>query len=179
DNGVKQDVCSFMQTEAEAAVEPPAPVTTNAPAPDASEFSNRIVQNAKATGAEANTTVLLVDGSNLSFYDFADARQQMKRFLRALPAGERVALYTMKYHGYQVLREATTDHEAIATALAKWMPTAQDMANAQDEEQRNRQQIETVHDPEDLLSVNGNATTDQGTQTEALDPKLRELGSRP
>jgi VWFA-related protein len=178
DNGVKQDVRSFMQTGAEVSAEP-APSASTTPALDPAEFSNRIARDPKTAGAEANTTILLIDGSNLSFYDFADARDQMKRFLQALPAGERVALYTMKYHGYQVLRETTTDHETIAAALAKWMPTAQDMANAQDEEQRNRQQIETVHSPEDLLSVNGNSTTDQGTQTEALDAKLRELGSRP
>ena len=91
--------------------------------------------------------ILLVDGSNLDFNDLVDARQQMVRFLRALPGNERVALYTMKYHGYQVLQEASTDHDAIAARLAKWMPIAQDLANAQSEEQRNRQQIETVHNP--------------------------------
>ena len=81
--------------------------------------------------------------------------------------------------GYQVLQEATTDHASIAATLAKWMPTAQDLANAQDEEKRNRQQIETVHSPGDLLSVNGNYTLDNGAQTVALDAKLREMGSRP
>ncbi len=80
---------------------------------------------------KATPSILLVDGSNLDFNDLVDARQQMVRFLRALPASERVALYTMKYHGYQVLQEASTDHDAIAARLAKWMPTAQDLANAQ------------------------------------------------
>ena len=49
------------------------------------------------------------------------------------------------------------------------MPTAQDMGNAKDEEKRNRQKIDNVHSPEDMLSVNGNYTMDTGTQTEALD----------
>ena len=178
DNGVKQDVSSFMQTEIEGHAEPLAAQATSI-APDAAEFSNRFAKNPKATGAEDNTTVLLIDGSNLSFNDLVDVRRQMTNFLRALPAGERVALYAMKYHGFQVLHEASTDHDSIAALLARWQPTVQDMANAQDEEQRNRQQVETVHSPEDLLSVNGNSTLDQGTQTEALDPKLRELGSRP
>ncbi len=177
DNGVKQDVRSFMKTEAEAPAEAAAEGTPDANV--AKEFSNHAAIDPRAVGAGANTTVLLMDGSNLSFYDFADARQQVTHFLRTLPPGERVALYAMRYHSYQVLQEATTDHDTIATTLAKWMPTAQDMANAQDEEQRNRQQIETVQSPEDLLSVNGNNTLDNGTQTEALDPKLRELGSKP
>jgi VWFA-related protein len=85
----------------------------------------------------------------------------------------------MRYHGYQVLEEATADRDRIAARLAKWMPVAQDMNNARDEEEHNRQQIDTVHSPEDMLSVNGNFTMDTGTQTEALDPQLRELGSQP
>jgi VWFA-related protein len=180
DNGVKQDVRSFMQTEADAPDEPTAQPTQAATPPAPAEFSNHSTGNTKPTNAESNTVILLVDGSNLSFPDLVDARQQMVRFLQALPPNERVALYTMKYHGYQVLQEASTDHDAIAARLAKWMPTAQDLSNAQDEEQRNRQQIETVHSPEDLLSVNGNiSTTDPLVGTQALDAKLRELGSRP
>ncbi len=176
DNGVKQNVRSFMQTSIETADKAPAPATA---APAAEEFSNHSAQDPQAERAAENTLVLFLDGSNLSFNDLADARQQMVRFIRALPPGERVALYAMRYHAYQVLHEATTDHEGLAAQLAKWMPIAQDIANAQDEEQRNRQQIETVHSPEDLLSVNGNSTLDPLAQTEALDPKLRELGSRP
>lgn len=179
DNGVKQNVSSFMQTSAEPtpeAPEAPAPVPSTTPA--SAEFSNH-AHPPQSAHAEENTLVLLLDGSNLSFNDLVDARQQMVRFLQALPSGERVALYTMKYHAYQVLHEASTDHAALAALLAKWQPVVQDLANAQDEEQRNRQQIETVHSPEDLLNVNGNFTLDSGSQTEALDPKLRELGSRP
>jgi len=67
----------------------------------------------------------------------------------------------------------------LATKLAKWKPSPQDVGNAQDEEQRNRQQIEYVRSPEDLLSVNGNFTMDTFTQSEALDLKLQELGSNP
>ncbi len=177
DNGVKQDVRSFMQTEVEAPPETPSAPASSTEA--SAEFSNHMAMAPGSRGAETNTTVLLVDGSNLSFNDLVDARQQMIHFLQALPAGERVALYAMRYHAYQVLHEATTDHETIAATLAKWMPAAQDLGNAQDEEKRNRQQIETVQNPEDLLSVNGNNTMDTGTQTEALDAKLRELGSKP
>lgn len=176
DNGVKQEVRSFAEAATNptgtAAVEPISNST------EAAEFSNQTAATITAS-AEGSTIVLLVDGSNLSFGDLVDARQQMVHFLRALPGDERVALYSMNYHSYQVLREPTTDHALVARTLARWMPTAHDLANGQDEEMRNRQQFETVHSPEDLLSVNGNYTLDSGTQTEALDPKMRELGSRP
>lgn len=175
DNGVKQDIRSFMQTTAEAAPQ----VSNSAPAAVPAEFSNHAPVDMQATQAQENSVVLLIDSSNLSFGDFTDARQQMLRFLRTVAPNERVALYAMRYHTYQVLHEPTTDHEALADQLAHWKPDGQDVANAQDEEKRNRQQIETVRSPEDHLSVNGNYTMDSSTQQEALDPKLRELGSRP
>jgi len=103
----------------------------------------------------------------------------MLDFLKAAPKDERVALYAMKYHGFQVLDEPTTDHQGLAAKLAKWAPSVQDMANANDEEKRNRQQIETVHSPEDMIHVNGNFTLDDESQSVALDPQLRELGSMP
>ena len=170
DNGVKQDVHFFSQAASDA---------PDTPAPPAAQqmFSNR--PDAKSAIGDGNTVVLLIDSSNLSFPDFVDARNQMIRFLRSLPPGERVALYVSKYHGFRVLEEASTDHEMLATKLAKWKPSPQDVGNAQDEEQRNRQQIEYVRSPEDLLSVNGNFTMDTFTQSEALDLKLQELGSNP
>ncbi len=177
DDGVKQDLRSFEQANAGAPPEAAAPTAAATEEPPA--FTNRPVDGSKTGGAETNTIILLVDGSNLASGDFADAREQMLEFLKAAPKDAPVALYTMKYHGFQVLEEATTDHESLAAKLAKWAPVVQDMANANDEEQRNRQQIETVHSPEDLLSVNGDFTLDQESQSEALDAKLRELGSMP
>ncbi|HXS74895.1 MAG TPA: VWA domain-containing protein [Terracidiphilus sp.] len=175
DNEVKQDVRSFMRTSSGAV---PESAPSEQPAQSA-EFSNHSPQDSQLARAQENTVVLLVDSSNLSFGDFTDARQETLRFLHELAPNERVALYTMKYHGYEVLHEASSDHEALADLLAHWKPSSQDVANAQDQEKRNRQQIETVHNPEDHLSVNGNYTMDSSTQQEALDPQLRELGSRP
>ncbi len=176
DDGVKQNVHSFGRANTESAAEPEA---APAAAAKPGTFSNHALKTAKPANAEGNTIVLLVDGSNLALADFVVVRQQVREFLNKLPTRERVALYAMRYHSYEVLEEATPDHERIAARLKKWMPTAQDMNNARDEEERNRQQIDTVHSPEDLLSVNGNFTMDTGTQTEALDPKLRELGAQP
>jgi VWFA-related protein len=171
DNGRKQDIRSFNQADAGTGTAPEA-----SPAQNQKEFSNH---KAQPLVDDRNTLVLLIDGSNLSYPDFANARQQTIRFLQTLPPDERIALYTMRYHSYQILQEPTADHTMLEAMLAKWAPTAQDVANAQDEEQRNRQQIEYVHNPEDMLSVNGNFTMDTGSQQEALDPRLRELGSRP
>jgi VWFA-related protein len=177
DNGVKQNLNVFSQANTAA----PAPTPSAAPesAGDGQMFSNHAAKAAQSKAIEGNTIILLVDGSNLAWADFAVVREQTMRFLKSVPPHLRVALYAMRYHGYQVLQEATTDHNVVAGRLAKWMPAAQDLANGQDEEKRNRQQIETVHSPEDMLSVNGNYTMDTGTQSEALDPKLRELGSQP
>jgi VWFA-related protein len=177
DNGVKQEVRSFEQAASATA---PEPAAASAAPTDRPEFSNRPVVPANPGKGEENTIVLLMDGSNLAFPDLANAREQTVRFVRALPDSQRVALYAMEKYGFEVLVEGSSDHEAIAARLAKWMPSAQDLSEAQFNEARNRQQIETVHNPEDLLSVNGNSgILDPEIQTEALDPKLRTLGSSP
>jgi len=183
DNGVKQDVRSFSQASSETEAQIGAPETTPVAAP--MSFSNRSAGPSPANAGQGssagtgNTLVFVVDPSNLVYNDLVDARRQMLDFLKKLPAEERVALYVMRYHGFQVLEEATTDHARVATRLAKWTPSAQDLLNARDQENRNRQTMETVHSPEDLLSVNGSYTLDSQTQQVALDPKLREMGSNP
>ena len=177
DNGVKQTIHSFSPADSEAAPEPGRPPSV----PDTAQtFSNRTDRQAASADTPApggNTFVLVIDPSNLSYNDLVDARRQMLDFLKRLPDGERVALYGMRYHGFQVLEEATTDHARVAARLAKWTPSAQDLLNARDQEDRNRQTMEYVHSPEDLLSVNGGFTLDSQSQQVALDPKLRELGS--
>jgi VWFA-related protein len=175
DNGVKQDVRSFGQAGFGQGNEP-APQAQTAPAE--ATFSNHKLNLAKPD-SEENTIVLLMDGSNLAFTDLANAREQAVRFIKALPGSERVALYALKKYGFQVLEESSTDHDATAARLAKWMPSAQDLSEAGFNEARNRQQIETVHSPEDLLNVNGNFSLDPAAQSESLDPKLRPLGSDP
>jgi VWFA-related protein len=178
DNGVKQEVKSFSRADGEEA---PAPAPQSTPqAAGATTFSNHSgPQAAQAGAAEGNTLVFVVDPANLVYNDLVDARRQMLGFMKRLAPNERVALYVMRYHGFQVLQEATLDHASLAATLAHWTPSAQDLLNARDEEDRNRQTMETVRSPEDLLSVNGNYTLDPQTQQVALDPKLREMGSNP
>ncbi len=176
DNGVKQDVRSFSQADVDLAGQSPAPAS-NAAAPTLVEFSNHAATDTAAN--HGNTFVLLVDASNLSYPDLVDARQQTIHFLHTLPPNERVALYVSRYHRFEVLEEPSTDHSMLIARLQHWKPSPQDVGNANDEETRNRQTFETVHSPEDMLSVNGNYTMDTFTQSEALDPKMREMGSNP
>jgi VWFA-related protein len=189
DNGRKQELKYFSQA-ASGASEPlaasfPSPATEpeqTAVAESQSAFSNRrTAADAKTaeTPSASNSTILMIDGSNLAFSDLTHARVELMQFLQALPAGERVGLYAMDSTGFRILAEETTDHALIEAKLGRWMPTAQDLARAQDEEQRNRQQIEEVHSVEDLSKVNGNETNDPDLNQQFLDPQLRDFGSNP
>jgi len=173
DNGRKQEIRFFSQAGAETPEQPAAP---GQPA-----FSNRRAPNdgSKAGAQEPNSTLLLLDESNLAFGDLTYAREEVLRFLKTVPASEPVGLYLMKSHGFQILMEATTDRATLASALTKWMPSAQDLSRAQEEEARNRQDIEYVHSIADLLHVNGNMPTGAQDSSMAIDPQLRSLGSNP
>jgi hypothetical protein len=113
----------------------------------------------------------------------------MLRFLKGLPAGEAVGLYILRTYGFEILLEPTPDHATVAAKLTGWMPKAQDLARAQDEEQRNRQHMDWVAHTTDLAYVNGNDGSDpqgsySGTDTakseqHGVDPQLRSMGSNP
>jgi VWFA-related protein len=85
----------------------------------------------------------------------------------------------MRVDGFQILQEATSDHALVATTLAKWRPSAQNISLAQEQEVRNRQTMENVHNTEDLLNVNGNSQMDDSANEQAPDVKLRTLGDDP
>jgi VWFA-related protein len=193
DDGAKQQIRFFSQA-AEAAARG---VTATGNAQDATAqepvFSNRPASAANGApgtvGAESSVTILMIDAGNLAWGDLTYAREEMLRFLKTLPAEEQVGLYVMKSYGFQILLEPTTDHARIAATLTKWMPSAQDLARAQDEEQRNRQHFDWVHSVSDLSHVNGNESTDPETYTsgpdvvsasaQPTDARLLKLGSNP
>ncbi len=58
------------------------------------------------------------------------------------------------------------------------MPSAQDLARAQEDEQRNRQQYDEVLHQQDLQYVNGNINS-PGMTTTMVDPQLRDFGGNP
>jgi VWFA-related protein len=134
--------------------------------------------NPQHADQEGSVTVLLIDSSNLAWTDVTSARQQMLRFLRGLPPNDRVAIYVMRTSGFQILVEATADHALLQANLAQWMPNAQDLARAQEEERRNRQQIDYVRHRSDLQYVNGNNVSAPETFMPA-DPQLRDNESNP
>ena len=176
DNGRKQEVRFFSQFVSEAPAAPPAAIE-----PDRT-FSNRAVDAAAGpsatTASEAGATILLIDESHIAWADMSHARQEIVRFLGALAPGERVGLYTMNGLGFRVINEVATDHAALIARLQKWMPTAQSVSQAQDEETRNRQQFSEVHNVADLDSVNGNRIDEPDGNT-PVDPQLMTMGSNP
>jgi VWFA-related protein len=177
DNGRKQTVRYFSQTREAPAAPSPNPSGT----PPQTTYSNRRAATAPgilSADAEGITTVLLIDAGNLAWADLTNARGQMLHFLQSLSAGERVALYILQGHSFQVLQEATTDHAELAAKLSQWMPSAQDLARSQETEQRNKQQFDDVRNATDLQSVNGN-TSSSPDMASTVDPKLLVNGSNP
>jgi len=177
DNGVKQEIRFFSAFDASA----PAVDHAGVAAGDVT-FSNRAtVANAGSRasgGTQSGATILLIDESHMAWTDLNNARAQMLEFLASAPAGERIGLYTMSGLGFGVLVDVTTDHAALTARLKKWMPTAQSVAQAQNEETRNRQQFSEVRNVSDLSSVNGNqAELPDGLSP--VDPQLLNMGSNP
>ncbi len=171
DNGRKQTVRSLSRVGGAASPVPQGPAALGSPAvqPD------QVVQPAEGTepaqpaqmAALPSSTILLLDESGLGFSDLNYARQQVLKFLDRLPASEPVGLYVRVGPSFQILAEQTTDHAALSSALRKWAPTAQELARAQEEETRNRQQFDYVDSPSELQYVNGNTG---GTNTPTADP---------
>ena len=180
DNGRKQVLRSFSQTGRLSPEEfAKAPEHPDRP-PEQPAFSNRLAGIAgaepEAESKEASVTILLIDADNLAWSDLSYARAEMLKSLRALPAGQRVGLYVMKARSFQVLEEGTADRALLESRLEEWMPSAQDLARAQEMEQRNRQQFDDVHNPSDLQYVNGNVASSPETPA-PVDPQLRDDGS--
>ncbi len=183
DEGHKVSLSSFVQAAGNSATQTAssaADTSANKGVGETHAYSNRNANPTKTTSrdAQGNTLILLVD-SNLSWDDLANVRDQMKTFLNKLQGEERVALYVMRRGGFQILQDGTTDHALLVTTLAKWTPSAENISLGQEQEVRNRQSMEYVHDEEDLLSVNGHAQTDTTGNADATDPKLRTLGDNP
>lgn len=173
DNGRKQELRFFTPIADQAPAAQAA-----APAPEHS-FSNRAVDSPAASpAAETGSTVLLIDESHIAWGDLNHARQQMLQFLASVPPTERVGIYTMTSLGFRVLQEITTDHAALTARLRKFTPSAQSVSQAQEEETRNRQSFNEVHNVSDLDSVNGNRI-DEPVSATPIDPQLLNLGSNP
>jgi VWFA-related protein len=177
DNGTKVDLRAFSQAGATVPAQPASVVQSSNPTSQP-EFSNRRTMPRSVTGDLQSTIVLLIDNT-LSIDDLFNVREQMSRFLKGLRANERVAVYVMRKGGFQIIQDTSTDHLLVANTLAKWAPSADSVSLGQEQEARNRQQMDYVLNTEDLLSVNGHGLMDNQPQTQSLDPQLRELGDNP
>jgi VWFA-related protein len=173
DNGRRQEIQFF------SSVGTGSPGTSNPPAAAPQDtFSNHAVDAATpaTSPAQGSATILLIDEGHIAWSDLNNARTQMLQFLAAARPDERIGLYSMSGIGFRVLAEATTDHAAVSARLQKWTPSVQSIAQAQNEETRNRQQFNEVRNLTDLSSVNGNQA---GTPDAFPDPQLRTMGSNP
>jgi VWFA-related protein len=181
DNGRKQEIHSFVLAggAGASAQEAPSAAATPEAAP---AFSNRAVDASPAApsadSATEGSTVLVIDESHIAWADMSYARGQILKFLGSLKPGERVGLYVMNGLGFHVLTEITTDHAALIARMQKFMPSAQSVAEAQDEEMRNRQHFDEVHNVADLNSVNGNHI-DVADAEQPVDPQLMTMGDDP
>ena len=180
DNGRKVDIHSFGLA---AGASPPAPVAEVGDSAPEVSFSNRAVTGANAAplpaaSGQEGSTVLLIDESHIAWSDLNYARAQILAFLGSLKPGERVGIYSMNGLGFRVLTEVTTDHAALIGRMQKFLPTAQAVAQANDEETRNRQHFDEVHNISDLNSVNGNHT-DVPDFITPTDPQLMTMGDDP
>ena len=126
--------------------------------------------------SEPSIIVLLIDSANLSWSDLSNARWQMLRFLHQLPADQQLALYILKADGFQALQDQTADHALLVAKLSHWMRNAADLSQAQEEERRNRQQMDYVRHKSDLQYVNGNMISAPET-FQPPDPQLRDNAS--
>jgi len=175
DNGVKVNVRSFVRPN--APTEPgPAAQSSGEDRPD---FSNRESIPAKSRSRETQNTLVLLIDNTLSMSDLGNVRQQVEEFLKGLHDNDRAAVYVMLRGGFKILQAASTDHLATAGILAKWTPSADSLMLAQEQEARNRQQMDTVHNLDDMLDVNGNVLMDPEAGNQSSDAKLRELGDHP
>jgi VWFA-related protein len=179
DNGRKQQLRVFHHynpdaKQSAAVAEPAAPVDTGL-------YTNAAPAAASPADAPAsaqNLLVVLIDASHLAFNDLNRARGEIERFLKATKPQSQVALYALGEHGFRAIQDVTTDHALVEAKLAAWKPEASAISQAQTLDKRNNQQFDTVHNPQDLNSVNGN-NIEAPDYITSIDPELRQFGDNP
>ncbi len=181
DNGQRKDIRSFALASAAPEVSTTPADAHESPSADSPEpsFSNRVSNSAAAPAtssiSDVGATILVIDESHIAWNDMSLTRGQILKFLASLAPGERVGLYSMNGLGFRVLTEVTTDHAVLIARMQKFMPSAQSVSEAQEEETRNRQQFDEVHNVADLNSVNGNHADVPDSST-PIDPQLMTMG---
>ncbi|MFZ1015444.1 MAG: VWA domain-containing protein [Terracidiphilus sp.] len=184
DDGKKQEIRSFALAGSPAPTPPAPSVPALSPEPDAQEpsFANRAPTTIEATtpvpAPDIGSTILVIDESHIAWNDMSYARGQILKFLDSLGPGENVGIYSMTGLGFHVLAEVTADRAALIARMQAFLPTAQSVGAAQEEETRNRQHFDEVHNVADLNSVNGNHI-DVPDGEQPVDPQLLTMGDDP
>jgi VWFA-related protein len=175
DNGRRQQLNAFHHTV--AVPQPSQPSVPQQVGPSEVTYTN-IVTTFREVQDAPDLLILLLDESHLAYLDLNRARGELLRFLKATRPTSRIALYSVNEHGFRVIQDVTQDHALMMQKLTAWMPSASSVSQAQDLDRRIRQQFDTVHNPVDLNSVNGNYTqVPDGVQP--IDPELMQMGQNP
>jgi VWFA-related protein len=179
DGGRKQILRSFGRATSARTAMPVSSLTAQPV-----EFTNRAEATSNSTPSAGkvsteSSTIIFFDASSLQFGDLTRARDQVLRIIGTLPASEPVGLYVRIGFGFKVLLEATTDRAAIAEALHGWSPDARDLARAQEAEQRNRQQFDSLRNPRSVDFTYASVGSPGGGPMVDMDPKLYNLGEDP
>jgi VWFA-related protein len=122
DGGKAQRIVAFDEQRSDATAKPPLALTL----PD-NVYTNYVTRS--ESGA---LTVLLFDSLNTSPLDLAYARNQMLDFLRKLPPGKRVGLYTLGSQLRMVHSFTENSNELIASAQRLSTRTHQAYSNAKE-----------------------------------------------
>lgn len=107
DNGKPQQIRVFSVKRSETKRVPSKPLPPNV-------FSNRV---ARGGDVPVNVAVILLDGLDTSFGDSVFARNEVIRFLRQMPPGERIALYVLGLKGLSVIQDFTSDPSPLMEAI--------------------------------------------------------------
>jgi VWFA-related protein len=169
DNGRKQQLHGFHHSV-------PGAQSVSMPSEPSDTFTNTV--SAEQSDDAPDTLILLIDESHVAYRDLTRARGELLRFLKGSHPGSRVAVYSMNEHGFHAIQDITSDHAVIEATLEKWMPSAAAVSQAEELDRRNNQQFDTVRNPNDLNSVNGNNTETPDSIT-SIDPQLRQMGDNP
>lgn len=110
DNGSPQEIRLFLSESPARPPEPRAPGT----------FTNRI---ASPEGSRSGYSVILFDNLNTGFEHTARARLRGLQALQAIPAGDRIAMYSL-WCQFQVIREFTADRDSLVERLHGFYPAA-------------------------------------------------------
>jgi VWFA-related protein len=112
DDGSPQEIRVFL-ADAASATEP-------APPPAPGTFTNQI---SSSGGLRSGYAVLLFDNNTTGFEHTARARLKALQALRAIPAGDKIAIYSL-WCQFQVIREFTADRESLLRQLQAFAPAA-------------------------------------------------------